>query len=182
MHRVLVLGAGKIGSLIAGLLAEWAAYEQLGDVSEVAAQAGWRQHGIKALRHTASMQPTRMSSTRSKNVSVDAVISSSPITATSASPNCAASKIHYFDLTEDVESLARYVVMAHGATRAFVPNVLAPGFISIAANELIQHFDELRTVKLRVGALPQHPNMCQVFAPWSTEGLINESAIHVRPS
>jgi saccharopine dehydrogenase-like NADP-dependent oxidoreductase len=52
---------------------------------------------------------------------------------------------------------------------------LAPGFISIAANELIQHFDELRSVKLRVGALPQHPNNVLKYSlTWSTDGVINE--------
>jgi saccharopine dehydrogenase-like NADP-dependent oxidoreductase len=66
--------------------------------------------------------------------------------------------------------------IAAGAAQAFVPQCgLAPGFISIAANELIGHFDELRTVKLRVGALPQHPNNVLKYSlTWSTEGLINE--------
>ena len=54
---------------------------------------------------------------------------------------------------------------------------LAPGFISIAANELITHFDVVRSVKLRVGALPQHPNNVLKYSlTWSTEGLINEYA------
>ncbi len=46
---------------------------------------------------------------------------------------------------------------------------------SIAAAELIRHFDALRAVKLRVGALPQHPNNVLKYSlTWSTEGLINE--------
>jgi saccharopine dehydrogenase-like NADP-dependent oxidoreductase len=37
------------------------------------------------------------------------------------------------------------------------------------------HFDEVRAVKLRVGALPQHPNNVLKYSlTWSTEGLINE--------
>ncbi|MCH6573475.1 MAG: saccharopine dehydrogenase family protein, partial [Proteobacteria bacterium] len=66
--------------------------------------------------------------------------------------------------------------IAQGADRAFVPQCgLAPGFISIAANELIGHFDELRSVKLRVGALPQHPNNALKYSlTWSTDGVINE--------
>ncbi len=66
--------------------------------------------------------------------------------------------------------------MAAGSTRAFVPQCgLAPGFISIAAAELITHFEQLRAVKLRVGALPQHPNNVLKYSlTWSTEGLINE--------
>jgi len=37
------------------------------------------------------------------------------------------------------------------------------------------HFDAVRSVKLRVGALPQHPNNVLKYSlTWSTEGLINE--------
>ena len=83
---------------------------------------------------------------------------------------------HYFDLTEDVEVTRAVRKIAEGASTAFVPQCgLAPGFISIAANELITHFDAVRTVKLRVGALPQHPNNVLKYSlTWSTEGLINE--------
>jgi saccharopine dehydrogenase-like NADP-dependent oxidoreductase len=84
--------------------------------------------------------------------------------------------VHYFDLTEDVEVTRSVRAIATGSQRAFVPQCgLAPGFISIAAAELIKHFEELRAVKLRVGALPQHPNNVLKYSlTWSTEGLINE--------
>ena len=40
---------------------------------------------------------------------------------------------------------------------------------------MIKHFDEIRSVKLRVGALPQHPNNALKYSlTWSTDGLINE--------
>jgi len=83
---------------------------------------------------------------------------------------------HYFDLTEDVEVTRAVIRIAAGAPQAFVPQCgLAPGFVSIAANELMSHFDKLRAVKLRVGALPQHPNNVLKYSlTWSTEGLINE--------
>jgi saccharopine dehydrogenase-like NADP-dependent oxidoreductase len=85
-------------------------------------------------------------------------------------------KLHYFDLTEDVEVTRAVRKLAAGGETVFVPQCgLAPGFISIAANELIQHFDELRSVKLRVGALPQHPNNVLKYSlTWSTDGVINE--------
>jgi saccharopine dehydrogenase-like NADP-dependent oxidoreductase len=84
--------------------------------------------------------------------------------------------MHYFDLTEDVEVTRAVRATAEGASTAFVPQCgLAPGFISIAANELISHFDELRSIRMRVGALPQHPNNVLKYSlTWSTEGLINE--------
>ena len=46
MHRVLILGAGKIGALISGLLAESGSYKvQLGDVEGAAADSVVRAHG-----------------------------------------------------------------------------------------------------------------------------------------
>jgi saccharopine dehydrogenase-like NADP-dependent oxidoreductase len=84
--------------------------------------------------------------------------------------------LHYFDLTEDVAVTEEVRKLAEGSEKVFVPQCgLAPGFISIAANELIQHFDELKSVKLRVGALPQHPNNVLKYSlTWSTDGVINE--------
>ena len=46
MHKVLILGAGKIGALISGLLAESGSYEvHLADVSGEAANAVVNAHG-----------------------------------------------------------------------------------------------------------------------------------------
>jgi saccharopine dehydrogenase-like NADP-dependent oxidoreductase len=84
--------------------------------------------------------------------------------------------LHYFDLTEDVE-VSRYIAkISHGAQTAFVPQCgLAPGYISIIANELMSRFEELDAVKLRVGALPINPsNALKYSLTWSTDGLINE--------
>jgi saccharopine dehydrogenase-like NADP-dependent oxidoreductase len=107
----------------------------------------------------------------------DAVISSLPFYCNPGVARMARQHgLHYFDLTEDVEITRAVRAQAEGAATAFVPQCgLAPGFISIAANELITHFDELRSIKLRVGALPQHPNNVLKYSlTWSTEGLINE--------
>jgi len=46
MHRVLILGAGKIGALISGLLAESGSYRvYLADLDGAAAEAVARAHG-----------------------------------------------------------------------------------------------------------------------------------------
>jgi saccharopine dehydrogenase-like NADP-dependent oxidoreductase len=179
MHRVLILGAGKIGSLISGLLAESGAYEvHLGDVSDIAAQSVVAAHAIKLMRaHRLDAVMAKELDAHLKRHPVDAVISSLPYHCNVGVAEAARrAGIHYFDLTEDVEVTRAVRRIAAGATQAFVPQCgLAPGFISIAANELIQHFDEVRTVKLRVGALPQHPNNVLKYSlTWSTEGLINE--------
>jgi saccharopine dehydrogenase-like NADP-dependent oxidoreductase len=179
MHRVLILGAGKIGALISGLLAESGSYEvHLGDVSPTAARDVVNAHGLPHLHaHTVDATNREALDAHLARHPVDAVISSLPFYCNVAVAEAARrAGIHYFDLTEDVEVTRAVRQIANGADQAFVPQCgLAPGFISIAANELIKHFDELRTVKLRVGALPQHPNNVLKYSlTWSTEGLINE--------
>jgi saccharopine dehydrogenase-like NADP-dependent oxidoreductase len=179
MHRVLILGAGKIGALISGLLAESGSYKaQLADVDGAAAEAVARAHGGLELTAFAldASQPELLERHLATHPA-DAVISSLPYYCNRAVAEVARrAGTHYFDLTEDVEVTRAVRAIASGASQAFVPQCgLAPGFISIAAAELITHFDELRSVKLRVGALPQHPNNVLKYSlTWSTEGLINE--------
>ena len=179
MHRVLILGAGKIGALISGLLAESGSYRvQLADVDGAAAEAVARAHAsahLTAVTLDASNAPALAQHLAAHPV--DAVISGLPYHCNVRVAEAARkARSHYFDLTEDVEVTRAVRAIAAGAAQAFVPQCgLAPGFISIAAAELITHFDEMRAVKLRVGALPQHPNNVLKYSlTWSTEGLINE--------
>lgn len=179
MQKVLILGAGKIGALISGLLAESGSYQvHLGDVNEAAAKSVASAHGLPNLHaHTVDASSPSALDAQLQQHPVHAVISSLPYYCNVAVAEAARSAgIHYFDLTEDVEVTRAVRRIAAGAAQAFVPQCgLAPGFISIAANELIGHFDQVRTVKLRVGALPQHPNNVLKYSlTWSTEGLINE--------
>jgi saccharopine dehydrogenase-like NADP-dependent oxidoreductase len=179
MHRVLILGAGKIGALISGLLAESGSYTVfLGDVDGSTAKAVVRAHNSANLRGIAlDASDTAALARHLAAEPVDAVISSLPYYCNVGVAAAArAAGAHYFDLTEDVEVTRAVIAIAAGAPKAFVPQCgLAPGFISIAANELMSHFDKLRAVKLRVGALPQHPNNVLKYSlTWSTEGLINE--------
>jgi saccharopine dehydrogenase-like NADP-dependent oxidoreductase len=179
MHKVLILGAGKIGSLIAGLLAESGDYEvHVADVSGEVAQSVVDAHGL-ANNHAYALDARSQAALAAhlRRHPVDAVISSLPYYCNVGVADAArGAGAHYFDLTEDVEVTRAVRLLAEGAPHAFVPQCgLAPGFISIAANALIAHFDELRSVKLRVGALPQNPNNVLKYSlTWSTEGLINE--------
>jgi len=179
MHKVLILGAGKIGALISGLLAESGAYEvHLADMSASAASAVVDAHRLSNLfAHHVDASDTAALDRQLAQHPVHAVISSLPFYCNVGVAEAARrGGIHYFDLTEDVEVTRAVRRISDGASQAFVPQCgLAPGFISIAANELIGHFDDLHTVKLRVGALPQHPNNVLKYSlTWSTEGLINE--------
>lgn len=179
MQQILVLGAGKIGALISGLLAECNDYHvQLADSAEGAAADVVKAHrldNITAFTFDASDEAALTAHVK-ENKPI-AVVSGLPYYCNVGVAKVArAENLHYFDLTEDVEVTKSVRRLAEGATTAFVPQCgLAPGFISIAANEIIKHFEELRSVKLRVGALPQHPNNVLKYSlTWSTDGVINE--------
>jgi len=179
MQDVLVLGAGKIGVLISGLLAESGDYRvQLCDSQPGAAADVASAHDNKNIipfELDASNKATLTEHVREHKPV--AIVSSLPYFCNVAVAEVAREEdLHYFDLTEDVAVTETVRKLAEGSKRVFAPQCgLAPGFISIAANELIQHFDSLASVKLRVGALPQHPNNVLKYSlTWSTDGIINE--------
>ncbi len=181
MHRVLVLGAGKIGSLLSGLLASSGDYEiSLADANGKAAEsvaASHKQAGIAIKAFQVDAANKAALEAHLKAHPAEAVISSLPYFCNPPVAEVARKlDMHYFDLTEDVEVTRAVTKTAQGAKTAFAPQCgLAPGFISIAANELMRHFDEIHDVKLRVGALPQTPgNMTKYALTWSSDGVINE--------
>ena len=106
MHKVLVLGAGKIGTLISGLLGESGSYEvHLGDVNEGAAAAVVAAHALPGLHaHQVDAADPAALDRHLRAHRVDAVISSLPYYCNIAVAEAARrAGIHYFDLTEDVE-------------------------------------------------------------------------------
>jgi saccharopine dehydrogenase-like NADP-dependent oxidoreductase len=179
MHTVLILGAGKIGELIACLLAESGCYQvHLGDISMDhfdVNRLGTAQNKIQLCTLDAK-QPAQIRE-YVKQYAVHAILSSLPYYCNIVVAEVAKeTQAHYFDLTEDISVTKAVTALAHKASTAFVPQCgLAPGFISIVANDLMSHFDRIDSVALRVGALPQQVNNALKYAlTWSTEGLINE--------
>jgi saccharopine dehydrogenase-like NADP-dependent oxidoreductase len=179
MHTVLLLGAGKIGSLIATMLTGCGDYlVHVGDIDP------------EPLKHlSADLNPAHLKTVTFdvldkaeterylKGKDIDAIISGLPYHCNPSVAELARThRVHYFDLTEDVEVTNQVRAIAAGSNRAFIPQCgLAPGFISIVANDLMTHFDSIDTVKMRVGALPVHPsNALKYSLTWSTDGLINE--------
>lgn len=178
MHHVLVIGAGKIGSLIAFLLANSNEYfVYLADVHE----SNPHESRLSTLANCKYVQLDARDSVAIaeflKSTKVEAVISSLPYYCNIPIAKMAAEyHLHYFDLTEDVETTSAVLDISRSAKTAFVPQCgLAPGFISIVANHLMKNFPTLDTVKMRVGALPTNiSNALQYSLTWSTDGLINE--------
>jgi saccharopine dehydrogenase-like NADP-dependent oxidoreductase len=83
---------------------------------------------------------------------------------------------HYFDLTEDVETTRTIFELSRTSKGLMAPQCgLAPGFVGIIGADLISQFDECRSCRMRVGALPQHPSGLLGYAfNWSPEGVVNE--------
>jgi saccharopine dehydrogenase-like NADP-dependent oxidoreductase len=107
----------------------------------------------------------------------DAVVSCLPYTFNIGHAAAAqALGIHYFDLTEDVQTTKAIIQMSDTAMAVMAPQCgLAPGFIAIVGASLAETFDRIRSIRLRVGALPQHPTGLLGYAfNWSPEGVVNE--------
>ncbi len=87
-----------------------------------------------------------------------------------------AAGIHYFDLTEDVPTTRTIMELSQTARGLMAPQCgLAPGFVGIVGASQITAFDRCRVVRMRVGALPQHPTGLLGYAfNWSPEGVVNE--------
>ncbi len=172
MARVLVLGAGKIGVTVAALRAEGGDEVLLGDTDVDAARLR-APAGVQAVAVDAR-DPVAL---RAALSGCDAVVAALPFFLDVVVAEAArAEAVHYFDLTEDVATRRVIARLAEGADSVFVPQCgLAPGFIAIAAMALVERFDEVLDVRLRVGALPQYPdNALKYNLTWSTDGLINE--------
>ncbi len=179
MHRVLVAGAGKIGSLIATLLSTSNDYHVfLSDIhidSPVLKRLFAKTSHLELVKLDAQ-DPNAVAAFLQKNP-VDSLISSLPYYCNISIAKIAKEfNLNYFDLTEDTHTASTVTELSQNAKNAFVPQCgLAPGFISIVANQLMQHFPSLDSVKMRVGALPINiSNALQYSLTWSTDGLINE--------
>jgi saccharopine dehydrogenase-like NADP-dependent oxidoreductase len=173
MQNVVVVGAGKIGTTVAGLLASAGYRVTLADRSQAALDRVERHEHIRCLPLNVENSADLLALLNDQF----AVISAAPfhLTLRIAEAACAA-RTHYLDLTEDVANTRRVKELGAGATTAFLPQCgLAPGFVSVVAYDLAKRFEVLDSVRLRVGALPQFPsNALNYNLTWSTDGVINE--------
>ncbi|HEY2356678.1 MAG TPA: saccharopine dehydrogenase C-terminal domain-containing protein [Phenylobacterium sp.] len=172
MRKAAVVGAGKIGSTVASLLAGSGDYEVLvidQSAEALAETAPPARTHVMAINDPASLAQAL--------AGCFAVVNAAPYHLTAVVAEAAkAAGAHYLDLTEDVAASRVVRELAKDSETAFIPQCgLAPGFITIAAWDLCKSFDELHDVRLRVGALPRYPsNALNYNLTWSTDGVINE--------
>ena len=167
IQSVLVIGMGKVGKLVATLLFE----------------NGYRTTGLDSGSHRGYPFKIIKGRVQSKGVlkkaikDHDAVITCLPydLNLEVARETHSAGK-HYFDLTEDVPTTEAIKKLSKTTKGVMAPQCgLAPGFICIVGADLAGKFRNLRSIELRVGALPQHPRGLLGYAfNWSPEGVVNE--------
>ena len=167
IKKIAVLGLGKVGSLVATLLSS--KYEVEGmdqfDVKD--------KLPFEVLKGDVSNDKNIRDFLKDK----DAVVSCLPYFLNIKIAETAVDMgVHYFDLTEDVPTLNAILKMSENSKSVLAPQCgLAPGFIGILGAGLYEQFSEIRSVKLRVGALPLHPmGQLGYSFTWSAEGVINE--------
>ena len=168
LNKIAVLGLGKIGALAATFLQE-AQFDVTGFDAKTPA--------MTLPYPTETLDVSSRGDLDQALKPFDAVLSCLPyhlnlLVAATAH----AHEIHYFDLTEDVKTTSEIRKLADTSTCVMAPQCgLAPGFISIVGAHLANKFSNLRSIKLRVGALPQHPTGLLGYAfNWSPEGVVNE--------
>lgn len=167
IKKIMVLGLGKVGELVGTLLKETG--------FEVTGVALREKEGLPF--PSKAMDIGKTEKLEDELFDMDAVISCMPyhLNKNIASAVCKKG-IHYFDLTEDVPTTKAIITMSEDAKSAMVPQCgLAPGFICIIGASLAEQFEKIRHIRLRVGALPQHPTGLLGYAfNWSPEGVVNE--------
>ncbi|MDX2451238.1 saccharopine dehydrogenase family protein [Desulfosarcina sp.] len=167
LQSILVLGLGKVGTLV-GVLLEKTGFQVVG-------AARSEKTGLSF--ETKKIDMADISQVVDLMKAHDAVVSCLhyPFNLDVAKQACL-HKIHYFDLTEDLPTTQAIIKLSSSADSILAPQCgLAPGFIAIVGASLAEHFDKVRNLRLRVGALPQHPTGLLGYAfNWSPEGVVNE--------
>ncbi|GAA3510753.1 saccharopine dehydrogenase NADP-binding domain-containing protein [Aeromicrobium panaciterrae] len=167
INQVAVFGLGKVGELVAVMLGE-SGFKVIGFDSAPRDDLGFEVRALDVKDDAALREALR---------GVDAIISCLPYNLNVPVAEAAAdSGVHYFDLTEDVPTTNRVIELAEGSAVAFAPQCgLAPGLIGIIGASIATTFDEIRSIELKVGALPQNPTGLLGYAiNWSPEGVVNE--------
>ncbi|UBM60475.1 saccharopine dehydrogenase NADP-binding domain-containing protein [Marinilongibacter aquaticus] len=169
MKNILILGMGKVGTLIGVLLQKHFSVTGL-DIK--------KPHYNYPLDFALIEGDVSDEAFMRKNMkNFDAVVSALPFFLNKKIAELALElNIHYFDLTEDVSTTQYIREISRQAQAVFAPQCgLAPGFIGIVGASLCQPFSKIRDIELRVGALPRHPNGLLAYSfTWSPEGVINE--------
>ena len=169
MKEILLLGMGKVGSLVGLLLSKNF------NVTAIDQNLPHYNYTFPFTCHQADV--TNLDWLKKELPKYDAVVSALPYFLNKNIAQLAHDlAVHYFDLTEDVPTTQFIKGLQKTAKKILAPQCgLAPGFIGIVGNDLTKSFDRIRDIELRVGALPRYPNGQLAYSfTWSPHGVINE--------
>jgi saccharopine dehydrogenase-like NADP-dependent oxidoreductase len=168
LQKIAVLGLGKVGTLAAKLL-HVNGFAVTGFDSRAPHEAlPFRVESVDLVSDAGIAAATR---------TFDAVLSCLPYRLNTRIAQAAhANGMHYFDLTEDVPTTRTIIELSKTARGLMAPQCgLAPGFVGIVGADQVRAFESCRSLRLRVGALPQNPTGLMGYAfNWSPEGVVNE--------
>ena len=168
LRKIAVLGLGKVGMLAAKLLHE-------GGFEVVAFDSRAPHRALPFDLRTINVETDAAAGDATQGF--DAVLSCLPYRINNRIAAAAhRAGIHYFDLTEDVPTTQAIIELAKTSKALMAPQCgLAPGFVGIVGAAQVAAFEVCRSLRLRVGALPQHPTGLMAYAfNWSPEGVVNE--------
>lgn len=169
MEKILVIGMGKVGTLVGVLLSK--KFKVVGLDKQKPAYA--MALPFELIEGDVADPQTLKNALQN----MDAVVSCMPYYLNKAIAQAAHNLgIHYFDLTEDVPTTQFIRELAETSKGVMAPQCgLAPGLIGIIGAHLASKFTKLRDIELRVGALPKYPNGLLGYSfTWSPAGVINE--------
>ncbi|NOZ32897.1 MAG: L-lysine dehydrogenase [Alphaproteobacteria bacterium] len=168
MKKIAVLGLGNVGLLAAKLLHS-ADFEVIGlDARPPAEALPFTVKGVDV---------TEAAMLGKELAGVDAVLSCLPFALNVGVATAAhGAGIHYFDLTEDVPTTQAIMALAATSKGLMAPQCgLAPGYVGIIGASHVSQFTRCRSIRMRVGALPQNPTGLMGYAfNWSSQGVVNE--------
>src|SRR6056300_1932821 len=169
MKDILVLGMGKVGSLVGVLLSK---------KFKVKAIDKKRPHYKYNLPFECiEGDVSNLEFIKEELKNHDAVVSALPYYLNKDIAQIAHDlEVHYFDLTEYVPTTKFIQSLSKTSESLLAPQCgMAPGLIRIIGMDLTHSFDQLRDIELRVGALPRYPNGQLAYSfTWSPHGVINE--------
>ncbi len=190
-HKIIIAGAGGIGSAAALMLAEQTELDTeifIGDCRlELACKvAEWVKNGASSFTN---IQPFLLD-TKETSSEMDYIFSSADLLLDclpgSEAPNLVRlalkHKLHYVNLTEHVQETQEIIAMAQNAETGFVlQSGMAPGFINVLAHQMYNDFlgrhpgAYVQDIRMKVGALTKNAQSPHFYGfTWSPIGVATE--------
>ncbi|MFN3234013.1 MAG: saccharopine dehydrogenase C-terminal domain-containing protein [Gammaproteobacteria bacterium] len=177
MKRIAIVGAGRIGSMAACLLANAHYAVMLVDHKKNPTVDQLLKHFSNIQFQHVDVDDQKSLLQAIKSNETELILAAVPFDVGVKVAECAKEiSSHYVDFTEDVFATESVASLVENTKSAFMPQCgFAPGLIDIYAHELAGEFEDIESIRIRAGALPEHvDNPLHYAITWSIEGCINQ--------